>query len=371
MASEWQISVNPITGALGAEIEGVSLSVELSEQVFSEVHRAFLDHQVLFFREQRLTPSHLKAFAARFGTLYVHPYVKSLPEHSEVMPVVREADDVGRNFGGSWHADMTFEDEPVLGSVLYAVDVPSYGGDTMFASQYAAYDTLSDSLKQVLVQLNAVHSASATLYGGGHAAAAPKMGLKMVDEIREVTHPVVRIHPETGRRGLFVNRLNTRRFEGRTEAESAPPRVPFHTFGPPRVHVPLPLGARLGRLLGQPVCPAYCSQRLPQPSARDAPGYHLRRSTVRSAEHRRIASRVRLTRPTQARQGGSRWHTVSGIRPSKSSHSAGSAPRSSESTSPSRSMTRRSRSSVRPHGAPTLTSIHAAPDRRSGYRPSA
>ena len=222
MPNEGLITVRPIAGALGAEVEGVDLSTEPTAGMFSEIHRVFLDYQVLFFRAQRLTPRHLKTFAARFGPLYVHPYAKSLPDHPEVMPVVREADDVGRNFGGSWHADMTFEDQPVLGSVLYAIDVPSYGGDTMFASQYAAYDTLSDSLKQVLVQLNAVHSASETLYGGGNVAAAPKMELKSVDGIREVTHPVVRVHPETGRRGLFINRLNTRRFAGWTEAESAP-----------------------------------------------------------------------------------------------------------------------------------------------------
>jgi len=214
------MNVTPVAGALGAFVEGVDLA-RLNDQEFAAVHRAFLDHQVLFFRRQTLTPSSLKAFARRFGPLYVHPYAKSLPDHPEIMPVVREPQDVGRLFGGSWHTDLTFEPEPVLGSALYALDVPSFGGDTMFASQTAAYEGLSDGLKRVLASLDAVHSASES-YGEGKTAAAQGMGLKSVREIVEVTHPVVRVHPETKRPGLFVNKLNTRRFAGWTEAESAP-----------------------------------------------------------------------------------------------------------------------------------------------------
>ncbi len=135
--------------------------------------------------------------------------------------MVREPDDVGRVFGGSWHADMTFEHEPVLGSALYAIEVPSFGGDTMFASQSAAYEALSDGLKKVLIELNAVHSASVA-YGRGTVAGARTMALKTVDEPHEVVHPVIRVHPETGRPGLFINKLNTRRFDGWSEAESAP-----------------------------------------------------------------------------------------------------------------------------------------------------
>jgi taurine dioxygenase len=176
---------------------------------------------VLFFPSQQMTPVALKNFARRFGPLYVHPYARGLSQHPEVVPVVREPDDVGRVFGGSWHADLTFEDEPVLGSALYAIEVPSRGGDTMFASLSAAYEALSDGLKNVLTGLNAVHSA-AVAYGRGTVAGARTMDLKTVDEPREVLHPVVRIHPETGRPGLFVNRLNTRRFEGWSAAESAP-----------------------------------------------------------------------------------------------------------------------------------------------------
>jgi len=221
MTRRQDIVVRPVAGALGAEIDGVVLAEPLDDAAVASIRRALLEHQVVFFSNQSATPAGLKAFAGRFGPLYVHPYARGLPDHPEVVPVVREPDDVGRVFGGTWHTDMTFEDEPVLGSALYAVDVPPRGGDTMFASQSAAYDALSDGLKRVLVRLNAVHSA-AMAYGRGTVAGARTMALKTVDAPSEVVHPVVRIHPETGRPGLFVNRLNTRRFDGWSEAESAP-----------------------------------------------------------------------------------------------------------------------------------------------------
>ncbi len=221
MTGRHDIVVRPVAGALGAEIDGVVIADDLDDRTFSQIRQALLDYQVLFFPSQRMTPVALKNFARRFGPLYVHPYARGLSQHPEVVPVVREPDDVGRVFGGSWHADLTFEDEPVLGSALYAIEVPSRGGDTMFASLSAAYEALSDGLKNVLTGLNAVHSA-AVAYGRGTVAGARTMDLKTVDEPREVLHPVVRIHPETGRPGLFVNRLNTRRFEGWSAAESAP-----------------------------------------------------------------------------------------------------------------------------------------------------
>jgi taurine dioxygenase len=216
-----KIVVRPVSGALGAELDGLRLSEALDDATVSEIRQALLEYQVLFFADQRATPAALKTFAGYFGPLYVHPYARGLPDHPEVVPVVREPDDVGRLFGGSWHTDLTFEDEPVMGSALYAIEVPARGGDTMFASQSASYEALSEGLKKMLVRLNAVHSASVA-YGRTTVAGARTMDLKTVDEPREVVHPVVRVHPETGRPGLFVNRLNTRRFEGWSDAESAP-----------------------------------------------------------------------------------------------------------------------------------------------------
>jgi len=221
MTRDNQIAVRPMSGAIGAEIEGVDLSEALSEHGFATLHRAFLEHQVLFFRDQHLTPDTQKRFARRFGPLYVHPYAKGLDGHPEVLPVVREAGDTGRNFGGLWHADLTFEPEPVMGSVLAARDVPDHAGDTMFASGFAAYEALSDGLKRQLERLNAVHSANAA-YSDGDLAGNSRMGLKAAAPATEAVHPVVRVHPESGRRALFLNRLNTQRFEGWTAAESAP-----------------------------------------------------------------------------------------------------------------------------------------------------
>jgi alpha-ketoglutarate-dependent taurine dioxygenase len=215
------VNVHPLTTALGAEIAGVDLASQLADRTITDVRRALLEWQVIFFRDQRLTPDQLRDFARRFGDLYVHPYGKSLDGYPEILPVVREPDDTGRNFGGSWHMDVTFEPEPMLGSVLYAVEVPSHGGDTLFASQSVAYETLSDGLRQTLDRLDAVHTASEA-YGARTVAGARSMDLKTVAEPTEVIHPVVRVHPETKRRALFVNRLNTRRFAGWTEAESRP-----------------------------------------------------------------------------------------------------------------------------------------------------
>jgi taurine dioxygenase len=221
MAAANRIAVRPIAGLIGAEIDGVDIAAGPDASTIAEIRRALLEHQVVFLRGQQATPAQLKDFTARFGPLYVHPYARGLPEHPEVMPVVREPDDTGRTFGGSWHTDLTFEAAPTLGSVLYAIDVPPVGGDTLFASQYAAYDALSDGLKRVLDGLDAVHSASVA-FGPSTVAGARAMALKTVEAPVEVVHPAVRVHPETGRRCLFVNRLNTRRFDGWTEAESAP-----------------------------------------------------------------------------------------------------------------------------------------------------
>lgn len=215
------IEVRPMSGAIGAEIAGVDLAQPIDDATFAEIRRAFLDHLMIAFRGQDLSPESQKAFARRFGMLHVHPYAKSLPGHPEIMPVVREASDEGRNFGGSWHADLIFEEEPVLGSLLYGIDVPAYGGDTLFANQYLAFETLSEGLRDMLSQLRAVNT-SARAYGTRTLASARAMGLKAIEDEQSSVHPVVRTHPETGRKCLFVNSLSTQRFEGWTEEESRP-----------------------------------------------------------------------------------------------------------------------------------------------------
>lgn len=210
-------TVSPIAGALGAEIGGVDLARPLGDDTTAAIRRALLRHLVVFFRDQDLTPARLVAVARQFGTPIPYPYVKGLSEEPLVIPVVkREHETV--NFGGLWHSDTAYLERPPLGTVLYAREVPDYGGDTLFANMYLAWEALSDGMKAMLAGLRAVNAsdiaaAKATRPGG--AGGAPR-------EILSATHPVARLHPETGRVALYVNRAHTRRFAGFADDESAP-----------------------------------------------------------------------------------------------------------------------------------------------------
>ena len=222
------IEVSPIAGALGAEISGIDLSQPLDDASFAQVRKAFDENLIIFFRDQTITPDQHLAFASRFGEFDIHPFAAGLPDHPEVLPVVKEAEDLGANFGGLWHSDVTFYERPPLGSVLYGLDVPEFGGDTLFANQYLAYETLSDGMREMLDGLTAVHSAT-RIYGTGASAigkfgkGVQSMTVRSGDDAEEtVVHPVVRLIPETGRRALFVNGSYTIRFSGWTEAESKP-----------------------------------------------------------------------------------------------------------------------------------------------------
>jgi len=218
--SDSAITVRPATGVLGAFVEGVELSTDLDASTVAEIRQALLDHHVLFFRDQRLTPERQMAFGRRFGELDTHPFVDARPDHPEVLEIVTEPDDT-INFGGGWHTDVTFLPEPDLGSILYAVEVPAVGGDTLFADQHAAYDALSDTMKDLLQGLTAVHSAGAQYGAGGYSTRSKAMATKNVDLAeRTVEHPVVRTHPETGRKGLYVNRAFCTGISGMRPEES-------------------------------------------------------------------------------------------------------------------------------------------------------
>ncbi|HYW03485.1 MAG TPA: TauD/TfdA family dioxygenase [Gammaproteobacteria bacterium] len=199
------IQVAPLTGALGAEIRGVDLSTPPDEATMAEIHAAFLEHHVILFRDQRLTPEQQMAFGRRFGELDTHPFVEGREDYPEVLEIVTEPDDRA-NFGGGWHTDVTFLPEPDLGSILYAVEVPPYGGDTLFANQQAAWEALSGTMKEMLDGLVGLHSASMQYSGAGYSTRSKSMRTKNSDRAGEVVeHPVVRTHPETGRKGLYVN----------------------------------------------------------------------------------------------------------------------------------------------------------------------
>lgn len=213
--------VVPVSPALGAEVRGLDLSAPLSPETVAELRRAFNEHQVLFFRDQELSPAQQIAFGRRFGELGTHPYVDANPEYPEIIDIVTEPDDTV-NFGGGWHTDVTFLPEPDLGSILYAVELPPVGGDTLFASQLAAYDALSDTMKGVLNGLVGIHSAGPQYGGTGYSRQSRAMSTKGEDAAAasRVEHPVVRTHPETGRKGLYVNPAFTVGIKGMRPDES-------------------------------------------------------------------------------------------------------------------------------------------------------
>jgi taurine dioxygenase len=216
-----EIRVNPIAGALGAEVEGVDLGRPLGAETVAKLRRALLDHLVLFFRDQELTPEALLAAARHFGTPVEYPFVKGIEGHPEVIEVAKlEHERV--NFGGIWHSDTTYLEIPPMGTLLLAREVPPVGGDTLFANMYLACETLSEGLRAMLDGLTAINSsakADVTRTREDRVRSAPKEG---AERVLEAEHPVLRTHPETERKALYVNVAHTQRFGGMSEAESAP-----------------------------------------------------------------------------------------------------------------------------------------------------
>ncbi len=216
------IEVTPVAGACGADVGGVDLAQASDDQI-AEIRQALLEHLVLRFRKQRLSPDQHKALGRRFGELNVHPHYHSLDGHPEILPILKEPD-ASENIGGVWHADVTFLEHPAMGSLLYALEVPPAGGDTLFVNQYLAYDGLSDGMKAMLDGLAAVHTDTRLSRPDNKARNNAQRSSKLKDDadVEETAnlHPVVRRHPETGRKGLFVNRAFTRRFQDMSEAES-------------------------------------------------------------------------------------------------------------------------------------------------------
>jgi len=215
------LTIRRTSGALGAEISGVDLSGPLADDTVAAIRQALVEHQVIFFRDQELTPAQQAAFGARFGPLNIHPYVAGMAGQPEVMEIIKEPSDK-INFGGGWHSDMSFLETPAIGSILYALEIPQFGGDTLFASQAAAFDALSPGLQRTLEGLSAVHSAAREYSAQGHSA--QKRGSMQVAEadgyVGEFVHPMVLVHPETGRKALYVNPAFTLRIDGWKTRES-------------------------------------------------------------------------------------------------------------------------------------------------------
>jgi taurine dioxygenase len=213
------IRVHPISGALGAEIEGVDAARPLAPEIVAELRQALLDHLVIFLRDQKLDPHALLAFARRFGEPMEYPQLKGLPECPLVTPVAK-LEHERFNFGGVWHSDTTYLERPPMATLLYAVEIPPQGGDTLFANQYLAYESLSEGLRRALCGLIAVNSSAKAEVSRTREDRLREAGATLKVLVGE--HPVVRTHPETGRRALYVNAGHTTHFKGWTEPESAP-----------------------------------------------------------------------------------------------------------------------------------------------------
>ena len=216
-----KIEVRPIAGAVGAEISGVDLSKELDDDTVAAIRRAWLDHNVVFFRDQDLPPARFLTFARRFGKVVEYPFIKGLEEFPEIIPVIK-LEHEKTNFGGIWHSDTSYLEEPPMGTMLVARETPPAGGDTMFANTYLAYEALSDGMKRMLDGLIGINTSA-------KADASRTREDRVKQSVREDAkkeyvgeHPVVRTHPETGRKALYVNVGHTLRFKDWTVEESTP-----------------------------------------------------------------------------------------------------------------------------------------------------
>ncbi len=214
-------AVRRIAGALGAEIAGLDLSRDLTADTVAGLRRALLDHLVIFFRDQALTPDRFLAVARLFGEPADYPFLQGIPGHPKIIRVAKLEGETA-NFGGIWHTDTAYLDAPPMGTLLLAEQVPPFGGDTLFANQYLAYEALSPGMRRMLDGLRAEHSSAKAAVSATRADRLREAGTAAAPPAYRAEHPVVRTHPETGRRSLYVNTAHTIRFAGMTEAESAP-----------------------------------------------------------------------------------------------------------------------------------------------------
>ncbi len=215
------ITVTKVAGGIGAEIGAVDLRHELSDDTIAEIRRAWNEHVVIFFRDQDISNTQYLAFAERFGQPVEYPFIRGIEGFPVITPVVKlEHDRI--NFGGIWHSDTTYLEQPPMGTFLIAREVPPHGGDTLFANQYLAYEALSDGLKQTLAGLTGISSSAKADVSKSREDRMAASPAARAHEVFEVGHPVVRTHPETGRKALYINVGHTVRFEGWTEEESAP-----------------------------------------------------------------------------------------------------------------------------------------------------
>ena len=217
-----QINIKQISGNVGVEIHGVDLSKEVPDSLFNEIRDAFIENGLIFFRDQNLTPEEHIRFAEQWGKININRFFAKVDGYEQIAEVRKEPDQKG-NIGGEWHTGHSYDQIPALGSILLAKEIPSNGGDTLFASMYKAYEGLSNGMKVTLESLNAIHS-SRHIFGEGSDYSKSSKGRIGNPQlaIQDAIHPVIITHPESKKKALYVNRAFTLRFEGWTDAESKP-----------------------------------------------------------------------------------------------------------------------------------------------------
>ena len=224
--ADQHIEIRAFDGPVGAEVLGLDLSKPLSPQNFARIHRAHLDHHVLVFRDQRITPDEQIAFSRRFGPLQIHVLHQfQLPDYPEVLVVsniVENGQPIGLGDAGHyWHSDLSYKEKPSLGSLLHAQELPAEGGDTLFANMHLAWDTLPAHLRNAVEGRSAEHTYLAKYAElQKRSPWRPNLSAEQIAQVKPVVHPIVRTHPETGRKALFVSEHFTTRVIGLPEDES-------------------------------------------------------------------------------------------------------------------------------------------------------
>jgi len=216
-----KMKIQKVAGALGAEIHGVDLRQPLSSSLAQEVRQVLLDNLVIFFRDQDLSPAQFMQFARAMGEPIEYPFVKGLEGFPNIIEV-KKLEHERSNFGGVWHSDTTYLEEPPMGSMLLAREIPPYGGDTLFANQYLAWDTLSDTMKNMLRPLKGISSSAKADVSKTREDRLKSDAKDGAPTQFQAVHPVMRTHPETQRPALYVNTAHTAGIEGMTSEESAP-----------------------------------------------------------------------------------------------------------------------------------------------------
>ncbi len=214
------MKIKRIAGALGAEIIGLDLTQSLSSDLTKEIREVFLKNSVIFLRNQRLTSQQFMNFATAMGEPIQYPFVKGFDDFPQIIEV-KKLEHEKVNFGGVWHSDTTYLEKPPMGSMLLSKEIPPYGGDTLFACQYAAYESLSDTMQRLLEDLHGINSSAKADVSKTREDRIKSDGNESLPKSFSSSHPVVRTHPETGRKALFINIAHTTGIEGLTDKESA------------------------------------------------------------------------------------------------------------------------------------------------------